>query len=85
MFTLIKKTSVSEDTEACKQSKNDAILGRIYTVKIPAVFGALKQNIRFRPVCQVFYLHGINTPLKKPVLPARFLRFPPYFPVGLMQ
>jgi len=42
MFTLIKKTSVSEDTEACKQSKNDAILGRIYTVKIPAVFGALR-------------------------------------------
>ena len=41
MFTLIKKTSVSEDTEACA-IKNDAILGRIYTVKIPAVFGALR-------------------------------------------
>ena len=41
MFTLIKKTSVHKDTKVVSNQKYDAILGRIYTIKIPAVFGAL--------------------------------------------
>jgi hypothetical protein len=33
MFTLIKKTSPSEDKEAVSNQNYDAILGRIYTIR----------------------------------------------------